>query len=105
MCMPPTEHTLKAWGTVGKSFSVLTDWRLGDILTLNGAAIVPGTKVPEKVTPDVISIALPPISGEEWVGALAVAGQNHQQPASLKLPEILIFPPRMRILPDSAGIR
>ncbi|HAT3834736.1 TPA: AsmA2 domain-containing protein [Morganella morganii] len=81
-----TEHTLKAGGTVGKSFSVLTDWRLGDILMLNGAAVVPGTKVPEKVTPDVISIALPPISGEEWVGALAVAGQNHQQPASLKLP-------------------
>ncbi|WP_323116768.1 hypothetical protein, partial [Klebsiella variicola] len=52
-----TEHTLKAGGTVGKSFSVLTDWRLGDILTLNGAVIVPGTKVPEKVTPDVISIA------------------------------------------------
>lgn len=43
-----TEHTLKAGGTVGKSFSVLTDWRLGDILTLNGAAIVRAQKCRRK---------------------------------------------------------
>lgn len=97
-----TEHTLKAGGTLGKSLSFLTDWTLGDILALRGAAIRPGTKVPEKITPDTISIELPAVTGEHWVGALAVAGQSHASPASLKLPgNIAISAPSV----DFAGQR